>query len=70
MNKVTNSDKEFRVNLDVSHFRPEEINIKNMGNRLTIHGRHEERQDEHGYIEREFRRSYILPKVIISINDL
>lgn len=62
--QVVNTDKEFRVSLDVQHFKPEEINIKTKSNRIVINGKHEERPDEHGYIMREFTRQYILPKVI------
>ena len=61
--QVVNTDTEFRVNVDVQHFKPEEINIKTKDNRLIIHARHEERPDEHGFIMREFTRQYVLPKV-------
>lgn len=62
MSEVTNTDKDFHVNLDVSHFAPEEIAIKTVDNRVIIHAKHEEKQDEHGFIQREFKRSYVLPK--------
>lgn len=61
VSEVANTEKEFRVSLDVSHFRPEELSIKTIDNKVIIHGKHEEQQDEHGFIEREFRRTYILP---------
>nr|UQK61683.1 small heat shock protein [Ailoscolex lacteospumosus] len=61
MSEVQNTDKDFRVNLDVSHFAPEELSIKTVDNRVIIHGKHEEKQDEHGFIQREFRRTYVLP---------
>jgi len=57
------SDKDsFQVKLDVSHFRPEEIEVKLVGNDVTIRGRHEERRDDHGYVSREFTRRYHLPE--------
>lgn len=59
--RQSKEDKDFRVSLDVSHFQPEELTVKTTGNRVTIHGRHEEKQDEHGYIERKFTRTYLLP---------
>lgn len=62
MLQVANSDKDFNVNLDVSHFAPEDLTIKTVENRVTIHGKHEEKQDEHGFIQREFKRTYVLPK--------
>lgn len=59
--RQSEEDKDFSVRLDVSHFQPEELTVKMTGNRVSIHGRHEEKQDEHGYIEREFTRTYLLP---------
>lgn len=57
-------DKEkFQANLDVQQFKPEEITVKVTGeNVLTIEGKHEEKQDEHGYIQRHFVRRYVVPK--------
>lgn len=56
------SDK-FQANFDLQHFKPEEICVKVSGdNEVTIEGKHEEKQDEHGYIYRHFVRKYILPK--------
>ncbi|KAK7110781.1 alpha-crystallin B chain-like [Littorina saxatilis] len=75
LSEVVNNDKEFRVNLDCRDFKPEEIEIKTKDNRLVIHAKHEEKQDEHGYIMREFTRNYVLPKdvdpeaVKSSLND-
>lgn len=53
----------FQVNLDVQQFAPEEITVKASGeNTITVEGKHEEKQDEHGFISRHFVRKYILPK--------
>ncbi|XP_051891484.1 heat shock protein beta-1 [Pristis pectinata] len=60
--KVT-SDK-WRVNLDVNHFAPEEITVKTKDGYVEINGKHEERQDEHGFISRCFTRKYLLPQGI------
>ncbi|CAH0552159.1 unnamed protein product [Brassicogethes aeneus] len=55
-------DKEkFQVILDVQQFTPEEIVVKTSGNSITVEGKHEEKQDEHGFISRHFVRRYILP---------
>ncbi|XP_053618456.1 protein lethal(2)essential for life-like [Plodia interpunctella] len=51
----------FQVNLDVQHFAPEEISVKTIDGYLVIDAKHEERQDEHGYISRSFSRKYPLP---------
>ncbi|XP_023016416.1 protein lethal(2)essential for life-like [Leptinotarsa decemlineata] len=56
------SDK-FLANLDVQQFKPEEISVKVTGeNTITIEGKHEEKEDEHGHIYRHFVRRYVLPK--------
>ncbi|CAG9819759.1 unnamed protein product [Phaedon cochleariae] len=53
----------FQANLDVQQFKPEEITVKVTGDRtITIEGKHEEKQDEHGQIFRHFVRRYVLPE--------
>lgn len=60
--EVVNTDNEFRVNMDVRHFKPGEIKITTKDNRVVINARHEEQPDEHGFIMRGFTRTYVLPK--------
>ncbi|XP_063062294.1 crystallin, alpha B, a [Engraulis encrasicolus] len=56
------SDKDrFVINLDVKHFSPEELTVRVNDDYLEVHGKHEERQDEHGYVAREFFRKYKIP---------
>ncbi|CAG0909157.1 unnamed protein product, partial [Cyprideis torosa] len=45
-------------------FRPEELKVRVQDRMVTIEGKHEERQDEHGYISRQFSRRYVVPKGI------
>lgn len=60
---VTFDKDKFQVNLDVQHFAPEEITVKVTGkNTISVEGKHEEKQDEHGYISRQFLRKYVLPE--------
>lgn len=57
-----NADKErFQVILDVQQFSPNEITVKTSNNSIIVEGKHEEKQDEHGYISRHFVRRYLLP---------
>ncbi|MFS6538486.1 small heat shock protein, partial [Idiomarina loihiensis] len=51
----------FEVILDVQQFAPEEITVKATNNSVVVEGKHEEKQDEHGFISRQFTRRYILP---------
>ncbi|XP_041353343.1 alpha-crystallin B chain-like [Gigantopelta aegis] len=62
MSEVTNSDKEFSIKIDVQHFKPDEIAVKTVDNHIVISAKHEEKEDEHGYVCRSFTRRYVLPK--------
>ncbi|XP_075981251.1 lethal (2) essential for life [Anticarsia gemmatalis] len=53
--------EKFEVILDVQQFAPEEITVKAANNSVLVEGKHEEKQDEHGFISRQFTRRYILP---------
>ncbi|EFA09076.1 protein lethal(2)essential for life [Tribolium castaneum] len=59
---VTFDKDKFQANLDVQQFKPEEISVKVNDNTITIEGKHEEKEDEHGFISRHFVRRYVLPK--------
>ncbi|XP_056639285.1 protein lethal(2)essential for life-like [Diorhabda carinulata] len=61
---VVNYGKDqFLANLDVQQFKPDEISVKVTGeNTITIEGKHEEKEDEHGHIYRHFLRKYVVPK--------
>ncbi|PRD23070.1 UNVERIFIED_CONTAM: l [Trichonephila clavipes] len=60
--EVKNDPDKFKVMLNVNHFKPNEIDVKTVDNSIVIHGKHEEKTDEHGFISREFTRRYMLPK--------
>lgn len=55
------SGKGFQVSLDVQQFSPRELTVTTNENTVTVEGKHEERQDDHGYIARQFSRRYTLP---------
>ncbi|XP_029024057.1 heat shock protein beta-1-like [Betta splendens] len=52
----------WKVNLDVSHFSPEEITITTKEGYLQISGNHKEKRDEHEMTSRCFTRKYKLPQ--------
>ncbi|CAG2120465.1 unnamed protein product [Medioppia subpectinata] len=60
--QVSNTSDQFFVRLDCSHFKPEEIEVRTHDNWVSIHGKHEERTDSHGWVKREFTRRYALPE--------
>lgn len=55
-------DKQVQVILDVQQFGPGEITVKTSEGAIIVEGKHEEKQDEHGFISRQFKRRYMLPK--------
>lgn len=60
--EVKNEKDKFQVMLNVSHFKPDEVEVKVVDDYVVIHGKHEEKTDEHGFIQREFTRRYMLPE--------
>ncbi|XP_065358812.1 heat shock protein 23-like [Calliphora vicina] len=52
----------FQVCMDVAQFKPSELNVKVVENCIVIEGKHDEREDQHGFIQRHFVRRYVLPK--------
>jgi crystallin alpha B len=50
--------------LDVQQFAPDEVTVKLVDDFLVVEAKHEERQDEHGFISRQFQRRYKLPSGI------
>ncbi|XP_019759078.1 alpha-crystallin A chain isoform X2 [Dendroctonus ponderosae] len=57
-------DKEhFQANIDVQQFRPDEISVRLLDDHsVKVEAKHEEQQDDHGFISRHFVRRYLLPK--------
>ncbi|XP_065360916.1 heat shock protein 27 [Calliphora vicina] len=52
----------FQVCMDVAQFTPNELTVKTVDRTVVVEGKHEEREDEHGFIQRHFIRKYTLPK--------
>ncbi|XP_071576741.1 protein lethal(2)essential for life-like [Temnothorax nylanderi] len=55
---------DFQVVLDVQQFKPEEISVKIVDDHLVVEAKHEDRQDRHGWVSRQFVRRYPLPQDI------
>lgn len=53
---------DFQVSVDVKSFNPEEINVKVKDREIIVEGKHEERQDETGFVSRQFTRRFVLPQ--------
>lgn len=52
----------WQINVDVQHFAPDEITVKTSNGFIVVEGKHEEKQDEHGYISRQFVRRFKIPE--------
>ncbi|KAL7733769.1 hypothetical protein ACLKA6_011494 [Drosophila palustris] len=52
----------FQVCMDVTQFSPNELSVKVVDKSIIVEGKHEEREDDHGYISRHFVRRYALPE--------
>ncbi|KAK3514316.1 hypothetical protein QTP70_014170 [Hemibagrus guttatus] len=61
VSEVSAQQSRWAVSLDVNHFAPSEITVRTQSGFLEIEGKHDDRQDEHGYISRCFLRKYKLP---------
>ncbi|XP_052094446.1 alpha-crystallin B chain-like [Mytilus californianus] len=55
--------RKFYLEYDTSQFKPEEITVKTSGQQLTVHAKHEEK-DENRSSRKEYLRSYLLPKEV------
>ena len=67
--QVKYDNKVFEVKLDVSSFKPEDIQVtvNDTDSKLVITGKHQEKPDDHGYISREFNRQIYIPEVKFDI---
>lgn len=61
VSEVRSDRDRFAVYLDVKHFSPDELNVRVTDDYVEIQGKHGERQDDHGFVSREFHRRYRLP---------
>ncbi|VDO55137.1 unnamed protein product [Haemonchus placei] len=59
--QMVDDDKKFAVSLDVSQFRPEELNVHLEGRELTIEGK-QEHKTGNSAIHRSFTRRWLLPE--------
>ncbi|XP_061572581.1 heat shock protein beta-6 isoform X2 [Cololabis saira] len=55
-------DSAFTVQVDVKHFKPEDLLVKVVGDFVEVQGKHEEKKDSPGFTTRQFNRRYRIPK--------
>ncbi|KAG6450587.1 hypothetical protein O3G_MSEX006665 [Manduca sexta] len=61
-NSVRTENDKYVICLQVKDFSPEEIKVKTADGFIVVEAKHEEKRDEHGFISRELKRRYQLPK--------
>ncbi|XP_065666969.1 heat shock protein Hsp-16.1/Hsp-16.11 [Hydra vulgaris] len=58
--KTSNKENGFAVNLNVKHYKPEEVTLKVEGQTLEVSGKHRN-ENENGFECSEFHRKYTIP---------
>ncbi|KAK3597945.1 hypothetical protein CHS0354_042290 [Potamilus streckersoni] len=60
---VTEADgtRRMKVQLDLSHFKPEELNVTVREGQVMVHAKHEEKSDT-SHVYQEFSRSFVVPE--------
>jgi len=53
--------KQLKLRFDVSQYKPEEIVVKTVDNKLLVHAKHEEKSSSRS-VYREYNREFLLPK--------
>ncbi|KAL3068558.1 hypothetical protein niasHT_030849 [Heterodera trifolii] len=56
------SDDSLSVSMDCAMFAPEELKVSVVGNQIVVEGKHGEKQDSLGSIERQFVRKFAMPR--------
>jgi HSP20 family molecular chaperone IbpA len=56
-------NRRFQLEFDLRQFRPEEIHIKTCGNQLSVHCKHEDKENGRS-VFREYNRQFVLPKEV------
>ncbi|XP_017281921.1 heat shock protein beta-6 [Kryptolebias marmoratus] len=61
--EVSCDDSGFMVHVDVKHFKPEDLQVKVVGDFVEVQGKHEEqKKDGTGFTSMQFNRRYRIPK--------
>ncbi|XP_038129920.1 alpha-crystallin B chain-like [Cyprinodon tularosa] len=55
----------FVIYLDMKHFAPEELSVNVSDEFITVLAKHENRQDDLGFVSREFLRKYGVPSGVL-----
>lgn len=59
--KDESDGKTLRLRFDVAQYKPEEVTVKTVDNRLLVHGKHEEKSAQRT-VFREYNQEFMLPR--------
>ena len=63
ISKVVMDDRDYKIQIDVADFKPEELVIKTVGNTVHFEAKHEEKtSDGHSFSSRNISQSFTLPR--------
>jgi len=62
--ELVNTGNKLSIKLDFSQFRPQDIEVKTIGNILVIHAQQQEQTDRNGSVEKELIRRYVFTQTI------
>lgn len=65
MFQIIDDKENFSIQMDVSHFRPEELSVMMQDGRLSVEGHHKEQNNQHDSVEEHFIRKYTVPKTVL-----
>ncbi|KAF9808101.1 hypothetical protein SFRURICE_017273 [Spodoptera frugiperda] len=61
-NVVKRGVDKYEICIKVHDYAPEEISVKTADGFIVVEGKHEEKQDDYGYIARQFLRRFQVPE--------
>uniref|UniRef100_A0A2A4JH73 SHSP domain-containing protein n=1 Tax=Heliothis virescens TaxID=7102 RepID=A0A2A4JH73_HELVI len=61
-NVVKKEDDKYELCIQVKDYAPEEISVRTADGFIVVEGKHEEKQDDYGYIARQFMRRFQVPE--------
>ncbi|CAH0697566.1 unnamed protein product [Spodoptera exigua] len=61
-NVVKRGVDKYEICIKVHDYAPEEISVKTADGFIVVEGKHEEKQDDYGYIARQFIRRFQVPE--------
>lgn len=59
---IKGCDNFFKFEVDVKEFTPEELSVQLVGNSVVVEAKHDEKEDDPGFVSRQFTRRFPIPE--------